>query len=153
IAGDHPLHNTLGNCAAGPQTAETLGAPDALLLGAPPDPEPEDEGIPLTYDYGSDSFLEPASGTDKAHLMLPEARSDCHYEAAMTDHPEAKEHRWVSDPMPTEFKLNRIVTLELYSETENELSSPGRICAFLFIRHDISATEWSDSRINNPETG
>ena len=38
IEGDHLLHNTLGTCASGPQTGATVGAPDALLLGAPPDP-------------------------------------------------------------------------------------------------------------------
>ncbi|HVY96017.1 MAG TPA: prepilin-type N-terminal cleavage/methylation domain-containing protein [Solirubrobacterales bacterium] len=152
IAGDHLVHNTLGNCAVGPKTgSKEPGAPDALLLGAPPDPAPEDEANPLVYDYSSDSYLH--SDTDKGLQLLAEDTSGCHWDTSKGANPEAKQHRWVSDPMPSKFKLNGLVTLELYAEAVSELGGPGRICAFLFIRHDTSATEWTDSRINNPELG
>ncbi|HXQ88245.1 MAG TPA: type II secretion system protein, partial [Solirubrobacterales bacterium] len=71
IAGDHLLHNTLGTCASGPRTGSTKnGAPDALVLGSPPDPDPVDEANPLLYDYSSDSYLEPTPDTDKGTQIL-----------------------------------------------------------------------------------
>ncbi|HET9153597.1 MAG TPA: hypothetical protein VFN85_05735, partial [Solirubrobacterales bacterium] len=51
---DHHLHNTLGTCADGQQEGSREGAPDALLLGSPPDPAPSDPSSPLVLDYSSD---------------------------------------------------------------------------------------------------
>lgn len=148
IAGDHPLHNTLGNCGAGLKTGESeAGAPDAMLLGAPPDPAPEDELNPLVYDYASD--FEPESNTDEGLQILREANSGCSFAPAKGAHPEAKQHRWLSDEMPIDFQMKGLATLELYSQTVNEISYPGRICVFIFIRHDDSPTEWTDTRLTN----
>ena len=54
------------------------GAPDALLLGSPPDPDPEDLNNPLKYDYANDSYLETSPDTDngrpdpqRRHQRLP----------------------------------------------------------------------------------
>ena len=58
----------------------TVGAPDALLLGAPPDPDPEDEDNPPLYDYSNDSYLEPTPDTDKGVQILRDDTSGCHYE-------------------------------------------------------------------------
>lgn len=152
IAGDHPLHNTLGNCGAGLKTGESeVGAPDALLLGAPPDPAPEDEFNPLVYDYASD--FEPESNTDEGLQVLREANSGCSFAPANGANPEAKQHRWLSDEMPIDFQMKGLVTLELYSQTVNEVSYPGQICVFLFIRHDDSPTEWTDTRLSDSVTG
>ena len=79
ITGDHLLHNTLGTCASGLQTGTTDGAPDALLLGGPPDPAPEDPSNPLLYDYSNDSYLEPTPDTDKGLQIRRDDTSGCHY--------------------------------------------------------------------------
>lgn len=142
ITGDHLLHNTLGTCASGLRNGQTKnGAPDALVLGSPPDPDPVDETNPLLYDYSSDSYLEPTPDTDKGVQILHDDSAGCNYVPKSSVHPEAKVHRWVTDPMPREFKMSGTVTLEFYSRTLNEASYPGTVCAFLFIRKETGSGE------------
>lgn len=142
IGGDHPLHNTLGTCASGPQIGRTAGAPDALLLGGPPDPAPEDPDNPLLYDYSSDSYLEPEPNTDKGLQIRRDEKVDgCHYdpakETASLD-PQSQVHRWVTDPMGSNFTLTGKITLEFYSRTINEAQHKGTLCVFLFKRHEAT---------------
>jgi type II secretory pathway pseudopilin PulG len=157
IVADHLLHNTLGTCASGPQTGQSRpGAPDALLFGAPPDPAPADELNPLLYDYSSDSYLEPTPDTDKGVQILHDDSAGCNYVPKSSVHPEAKVHRWVSDPMPRAFKMTGTVTLEFYSRTLNEASYPGTVCAFLFIRREVGTSESimaTDVMLENKATG
>lgn len=157
ITGDHLLHNTLGTCASGPRTGQTKnGAPDALVLGSPPDPDPVDETNPLLYDYSSDSYLEPTPDTDKGTQILHDDSAGCNFVPKSSVHPEAKVHRWVTDPMPREFKMSGTVTLEFYSRTLNEASYPGTVCAFLFIRSEVGSgeeTEATDTLLENKDTG
>ena len=151
IAGDHLLHNTLGTCASGPQTgSSTPGAPDALVLGAPPDPDPVDEANPALYDYSSDSYLEPTPDTDKGIQILHDDTAGCEFVPKSSVHPEAKVHRWVTDPLPNDFKMSGTVTVELYSRTLNEASYPGTVCVHLFDRDEAAA---KDTRLKNLETG
>lgn len=155
IVGDHLLHNTLGICADGLRNGQTKpGAPDALVLGSPPDPDPVDEFNPLLYDYSSDSYLEPTPDTDKGTQILHDDSAGCNYEPKSSVHPEAKVHRWVTDPMPYEFKMSGTVTLEFYSRTLNEASYPGTVCAFLFIRSEEGSgeeTEGTDELLENKD--
>lgn len=155
IEGDHLLHNTLGTCASGLRNGQTKnGAPDALVLGPPPDPDPADEFNPLLYDYSSDSYLEPTPDTDKGVQILHDDSAGCNYVPKSSVHPEAKVHRWVTDPMPKEFKMSGTVTLEFYSRTLNEASYPGTVCVFLFIRSETGsgeATEATDTLLENSE--
>lgn len=160
IAGDHPLHNTLGACASGPQTgSENQGAPDALLREAAPDPAPADESNPPLYDYSSDSYLAlPQSPeTDKGVQILHDDTAGCNYEPTSKVHPEAKIHRWVTDQMPREFKMTGTVTLEFYSRTLSEASYPGTVCIYLFDRHEEPGTEggirWIDERMQDAVSG
>lgn len=140
IAGDHLLHNTLGTCASGLQNGQSKpGAPDALVIGSPPDPDPADESNPLLYDYSSDSYLEPTPDTDKGVQILHDDSAGCNYVPKSSVHPEAKVHRWVTDPMPREFKMSGTVTLEFYSRTLNEASYPGTVCVYLFTRKEIGS--------------
>lgn len=140
IASDHLLHNTLGTCASGLQNGQSKpGAPDALVIGSPPDPDPADESNPLLYDYSSDSYLEPTPDTDKGVQILHDDSAGCNYVPKSSVHPEAKVHRWVTDPMPREFKMSGTVTLEFYSRTLNEASYPGTVCAYVFIRGETGA--------------
>ncbi|HEU4462937.1 MAG TPA: type II secretion system protein [Solirubrobacterales bacterium] len=155
ISGDHLLHNTLGTCASGLRNGQTKnGAPDALVLGPPPDPDPADEFNPLLYDYSSDSYLEPTPDTDKGVQILHDDSAGCNYVPKSSVHPEAKVHRWVTDPMPREFKMSGTVTLEFYSRTLNEASYPGTVCAFLFVRSEEGAgeaTKATDELLENSE--
>jgi len=155
ITGDHLLHNTLGTCASGLRAGSTLGAPDALLLGAPPDPAPEDETNPSLYDYSNDSYLEPTPETDKGVQILRDNTSGCHYNPTGTVHPEAQVHRWVGDPFAAAFKMTDKVTLEFYTRTINESLSHGTLCVYLFSRHETgsgSSTVATDSLLKDKNT-
>ncbi len=155
IAGDHFLHNTLGTCASGPQIGTTIGAPDALLLGAPPDPDPEDESNPSLYDYANDGYLEPTPDTDKGAQIKRDDTSGCNYTPTGTVHPESQVHRWVGDPFAGEFKMNGKVTLEFYTRTLNDALYPGTLCVFLFKRHETGSGESTvatDSLLNDKST-
>ena len=134
IIGDHLLHNTLGTCASGPQTGTTPGAPDALLLGGPPDPAPEDPTNPPLYDYSNDTYLEPTPDTDKGVQIRRDDTSGCHYTPTGTTNPESQVHRWVTDPCAADFKMTGKVTLEFYTRTLNNGSTPAQLCVYLFDR-------------------
>lgn len=155
ITGDHLLHNTLGTCASGPQTGTTIGAPDALLLSAPPDPDPEDESNPPLYDYSNDSYLEPTPDTDKGVQIRHGDTSECHYTPTGTVHPESEVHRWVTDPFAAEFEMSGKVTLEFYTRTLNDALYHGTLCIYLFDRHPVAAEEAKveDTQLINSATG
>lgn len=166
IAGDHPLHNTLGTCASGLQHEGTLGAPDALLLGQPPDPQPEDPNLPLFYDYSEDCYLEPSPDTDKGVQLLngeaegceyiSEGAKGCNYQPAGR-HPEARWHRWVTDPMKSDFIMTGKVTIEFYTRTLDDLeNTKGTLCVYLFKRHEKEESGElvaEDTRLTNANVG
>jgi len=145
VASDHLLHNTLGTCAGGPQTGTRAGAPDALLLGGPPDPAPADPDSPLLYDYSTD--IEPIVDTDKGVQIRRDDTADCHFLPTGTTSPASQVHRWVTDPMPSDFTMTQKVTIELYTQTLANGSYSGALCIYLFRRHetgvapDIVATD------------
>jgi type II secretory pathway pseudopilin PulG len=141
IEGDHLLHNTLGTCASGPKTGSTIGAPDALLLGAPPDPDPLDDSNPLLYDYANDGYLEPTPDTDKGVQIKRDDTSGCHYTPTGTVHPESQAHRWVTDPLASEFTMTGKVTIEFYTRTLNDALYHGSLCVYLFKRHETGSVE------------
>jgi type II secretory pathway pseudopilin PulG len=139
ILGDHLLHNTLGTCADGPKTGPgEPGAPDALLLGGPPDPAPADPAIPPLYDYSDDTHLDPMQPmpeTDKGLQIRRDDTPDCHYEPTGTVNPESQIHRWVTDPFAADFVLTDSVTLEFYTRTLSDEPHDGQLCVFLFLAH------------------
>jgi hypothetical protein len=156
ITGDHLLHNTLGTCASGSQTGTIVGAPDALLLGAPPDPDPEDESNPALYDYSNDGYLEPTPDTDKGVQIKRDDTSGCNYKPTGTVHPESQSHRWVTDPFAAAFEMNGKVTLEFYTRTLNDALYHGTLCVYLFDRHETGSgksTVATDSLLDDAETG
>jgi type II secretory pathway pseudopilin PulG len=136
ITGNHLLHNTLGVCADGLQTGGTHGAPDALLLGEPPDPAPEDTNDPAFYDYASDYYLDPNPDTDKGLQIRPDDTEGCHYEPVGKTTPQSQVHRWVTDPMTSDFKLSGKVTIEFYTRTLNDAEHKGTLCVYLYDRHE-----------------
>lgn len=136
ITGDHLLHNTLGTCASGLQTGNTLGAPDALLPSAPPDPAPDDPAVPGVFDYANDSYLEPVPNTDLGVQLKRPDSAGCDF-AGTGGNPTATIHRWVSDPMTSAFSMTGKVTLEFYTRAINDASHSGKLCMFLFKRHEV----------------
>jgi hypothetical protein len=139
ITGEHLLHNTLGTCVDGLHTGSTKGAPDALLLGAPPDPAPEDPSNPPLYDYANDFYLEPTPDTDKGLQIRRDDTSGCHYVPTGSANPESQVHRWVTDPVAANFTLTGNVTLEIYTRTLNDALYTGTLCAYLYKRHEAGS--------------
>jgi hypothetical protein len=148
ISGDHLLHNTRGACLNGPQTGSTLGAPDTLIPAQPPDPNPDDPGLPLQHDYSNDTYLEPSPNTDKGVQLLRQDTNGCSYTPGGAT-PEAKIHRWVTDPMLSSFTMNGNASLYFFSRTINQAIHQGRLCVYLFIRSAADV----DTLIVNQETG
>ncbi len=136
---NHLLHNTLGTCASGPQTGTTPGAPDALLLGSPPDPDPEDINDPLKYDYANDSYLDTSPDAGVGVQIRKDDTNGCHYTPTGTTNPESQVHRWVTDPMAESFVLNSKVTLEVFTQSINKAQSSGKLCIYLFKRHEVGS--------------
>lgn len=154
ITGDHLLHNTLGTCADAGQTGSTPGAPDALLLGAPPDPAPEDEFNPLLYDYADDFYLEPTPDTDRGLQIRRDDTIGCNFDPTGSANPESQVHRWVSDPMQVDFEMTDKVTLEFSTRTLNDALHSGTLCVFLFKRSESGTPpKASDTRLVNVDTG
>lgn len=151
IAGNHKLHNTLGTCASGMQNETTLGAPDTLVLGVPPDPDPVDESNPLLYDYSDDFYLEPNPDTDKGVQIL-KGDTGCVYTPTEEPHREARTHRWVTDPMKSDFKMVENATLEFHTRTLNDESYNGKLCIFLFKRHEVGGVA-TDTLLTNKADG
>ena len=136
---NHLLHNTLGTCASGLQTGATKGAPDALVLGSPPDPEPEDINIPARYDYANDSYLDTSPDAGVGVQIRKDDTNGCHYTPVGTTNPESQVHRWVTDPMATSFVLDGNVTLEVFTQSINKAQSSGKLCIYLFKRHETGS--------------
>jgi hypothetical protein len=135
ITGDHLLHNTLGTCASGLQTGSSkVGAPDALLLSGPPDPDPEDDSNPALYDYSNDFYLEPTPDTDKGLQIRHDDTEGCQYVPTGTASPESQVHRWVTDPFVHDFSMSGKVTLEFYTRTLNDNLYTGKLCVYVFDR-------------------
>jgi type II secretory pathway pseudopilin PulG len=154
VTGDHLLHNTLGTCASGMQTgSKTPGAPDALLLSVPPDPDVNDESNPPLYDYADDFYLEAAAETDKGLMILRDETVNCPFTPTGTTRPETQTHRWVTDPMTSDFTMLEKATLEFYTRTLNDEPYSGQLCVFLFKRHEKAGSPPTDSRLTDKSTG
>jgi prepilin-type N-terminal cleavage/methylation domain-containing protein len=137
ITGNHLLHNTLGTCASGTQSGATSGAPDAMVLAAPPDPAPEDLSNPPEYDYSNDSYLNLTPNTDTGlQVRKAESGTGCNYVPTGATYPQAEVHRWVTDPMMLNFSMTGKATLQFYTGALGTSTAGGKICVFLFKRHE-----------------
>lgn len=153
--GDHPTHNTRGDCDDGLRTGPVPGAPDLLW------PEPPDEEEDLNYDYATD--VEPKSGVDNGLQLLP--GDDCGTTAALDlaggvasepdPRPDAfqKVHRWLSPPVPAhegsqDLLLTGDGTLSLWTRTLGEAVYAGRICAWIFVRSQDGSTVTDTFAVN-----
>ncbi|HET6570444.1 MAG TPA: hypothetical protein VFG58_03040, partial [Solirubrobacterales bacterium] len=134
--GDHPLHNTLGTCASGMQTGATLGAPDALLLGSPPDPAPADEAFPARLDYSDDYLGQVTPETAWGIQLVPDDTGGCHFPPTGSSQPEWQMHRWVTDPMASDFTLTENATVDFFTRALSDQPYGGTLCIYLFDRHE-----------------
>jgi hypothetical protein len=133
---NHLLHNTLGTCFNGLRTGSTAGAPDALLNTAPPDTDPSEPGLPAPYDYADDAYLEPTpDGSDRGIQLLRQDANGCSYTPGGTT-PEAKIHRWVSDPMSQSFSMTGRAVVEFTTRAINDANHKGKLCFYLFVRSE-----------------
>lgn len=160
ITADHALHNTLGTCASGQQTGSTLGAPDALLTGAPPDPAPEDPNLPVLYDYSNDYSNSITAATAKGIQIRREDTSGCNPSPSGSN-PQWQVHRWVTDKMPKNFVMTSgesvgSVTIDFFTRALSDLQYTGKLCIYLFVRkEEVSGGELKakDSFLANREGG
>jgi type II secretory pathway pseudopilin PulG len=152
LNGDHPAHNTRGDCANSLRTGNVPGAPDLLWTEAP------DEGKDFEYDYATDVLPQPAG--DDGLQLLP--GGDCG-STQMTDlarglatEPDAepttfqKVHRWLSPPIPAgeDVLLTGDGTLSLWTRTIGGVVYKGRICAWLFVRTNAATTVTDTLAVN-----
>ena len=150
ITGDHLLHNTLGVCADGLHNGTEPGAPDALLLSSPPDPTPEDPSTPALYDYSNDNYLDTNPDTAKGVQIRSENSQGCNYVPTGDPHPESQIHRWVSDPLASDFTMTGDATLEFYSRSLTDSQpSTGTVCVYLFVRREGSGNPPTDELLTN----
>ena len=145
IAGSHPLHNRLGTCASGPKPGATPGAPDALILGSPPDPFPEDASLPAEYSYSSDYPLLTLAGAAKGIQLRRDETNGCHYTPTGSSVPQWQVHRWVTDPLATDFTMSGQVTLSAWTRALVSPTSKATLCIYLFDR----AAEGEDFPLTN----
>lgn len=144
IIESHTLHNTLGTSCASASTA-----PDALVLGAPPDPTPQDPTTPLEYDYSTDYPLGVVATAAKGIQLRRDDSSGCHEVPTGTSVPQWQVHRWVTDPMPSELTMSERVTLVIKTRAINETGYTGTLCIYLFDRNEAGV----DSYFLNKQTG
>jgi type II secretory pathway pseudopilin PulG len=159
VAVDHPLHDTLGTCSEGPQTGEVNGAPDALLTGSPPDPAPNDTSIPALYDYSNDYVntgkLTPE--TAKGLQIQRQNTSGCNPKPEGTA-PQWQVHRWVTDPMLKPFTMTSgesvgHVTIDFFTRALSDSQYTGKLCIYLFARHETGSPTPEDNYLSNREGG
>jgi hypothetical protein len=109
------------------------------VLGSPPDPDPEDINNPVKYDYANDSYLDTSPDTGVGVQIRKDDTNGCHYTPLGTTNPESQVHRWVTDPMTESFILNGTVTLEVFTQSINKAQSSGKLCIYLFKRHEAGS--------------
>lgn len=158
ISGDHALHNTLGTCASGQQTGATVGAPDALLTGAPPDTYPEDATLPALYDYSNDYINPLTAATAKGIQIRREATTGCN-PSPEGSAPQWQVHRWVTDQMSKEFVMTSgegvgSATIDFFTRTLSDSIYTGKLCIYLFVRREEgSPPKAKDELLANREGG
>ncbi len=147
IAASHTLHNTLGTCASTDGTA-----PDALVLGSPPDATPADPTQPLEYSYSTDYPLQVISPAAKGIQLRRDDSSGCHNVPTGTAVPQWQVHRWVTDPLAADLVMSERVTLVIKTRAINETGYTGALCVYLFDRTEEGA-KYSDAYLLNKQTG
>jgi hypothetical protein len=128
---DHAAHNTLGECADGPQTGVVPGAPDLLLTQKPP--------VGPSYDNDFATDLEPSAdpAADRGLQLSAQSGDGCDYTPEGID-AQHQVHRWLTPAMTSTYSLEGDASLSLFTRTMPGASHPGKVCVYLF-RREINA--------------
>ena len=107
------------------------------------------------YDYSNDSYLEtPVEKTDKGLQLRKDDKGECNYVPTGVTTPQSQIHRWVTDPFPSVFKMTKSVTLEFYTVSLSEEPYTGKMCVYLFKRHEVGTPPVAtDTLLVNSSTG
>ena len=163
ISGDHKAHNTRGLCSNGLQTGDNStcgllhnipcpGAPDLMYTEAPPcagSPPDCTTAQPL-YDYATDVDPTRDPNNDKGlQFRAGPACNSCQstWDTSLSVLNDSfdpqyfqKVHKWVSPPIPSGYGpivFNGTGELDLWTKTVNNAVQSGKICAYLFYRHQV----------------
>jgi type II secretory pathway pseudopilin PulG len=142
----HALHNTLGTCASTNGTA-----PDALVLGSPPDPAPADPLQPLEFNYSNNYPLQITAAAAKGIQLRRDDSAGCYYVPTGSSVPQWQVHRWVTDPLASPLTMSERVTLVIKTRAISEVPYNGTLCVYLFDRTD-NGTEAKDALLLNKQT-
>jgi hypothetical protein len=142
--GDHPTHNTRGECTNGLQTGNQPGAPDLLWPEAPnliEEENAEKESESPVYDYATD--VEPKVEPDRDKGLQIKLGGECGAMPAteVRSQPDGAEtmfqqlHKWVTPPVDTkDLALTGEGTLNLWTQSIEHGVYPVTICVWLFVR-------------------
>ena len=101
-------------------------------------PTPKTKQLPPLYDYSNDSYLEtPVEETDKGLQLRKDDTGECNYVPTGVTTPQSQVHRWVTDPFAKNFKMTKSVTLEFYTRSLSDELYTGKLCVYLFKRHEV----------------
>jgi hypothetical protein len=160
ITADHLTHDTLGACSAGMKTGPpgvlgaNAGAPDLMFTQAAPCANNDCTQPQPLYDYATD--VEPTQNADQdkgLQEMVPSnsltgggcatdlnalTTSGLSSLLSLGTDPEWYVHKWVSPTVPSNWNnviLDGTGTLNVWTQTINGATYPGRMCVWLFTRH------------------
>ena len=143
VVSDHAVHNTRGVCSNQLQNANTPGAPDLMVTHAPP----LISETPL-FNYATDVTSRDPS-LDKGLRLLKPSTNGCPgldiagvggASDALSPSPKPYLwiHKWLAPPIPTGFnvQLNGSGALDLWTQSIDAAAYSGKICIWLFQRHN-----------------
>lgn len=142
---NHATHNTLGACSAGVQTGTTPGAPDRLFK------TPVPGSFTGSFDFSTDLLTQAASDEG---LQMPVQPKQCDYSPSRSD-AHLQVHRWLTGPVTaaSDFVVDGVASLTLYSKTINNAVHSGKLCLWLFTREPTNTEGEADNLVTNASTG
>ncbi len=143
----HAAHNTLGPCSAGAQTGLTAGAPDRLFKA----PVPNTAAFTGSFDFSTDvTTLAPSD----QGLQMPVQPKQCDFSPSRAD-AHYQVHRWLTAPVTgsSDFVIDGVASLSLYSKTINDAVHSGKLCIWLFTREPTATGGEADNLVIDSTTG
>jgi Tfp pilus assembly protein PilV len=147
VPSNHLTHNTLGPCSAGVQTGSTPGAPDRLFKS----PVPNTGAFTGGFDFSTDVVTQ--ASADEG-LQMPVQPKQCDYSPSRSD-AHFQVHRWLTAPVTgsSDFVVDGVATLTLYSKTINDAIHTGRLCVWLFTREPTNTGGEADNLVTDATAG
>jgi hypothetical protein len=147
LVGDHLVHSTDGDCSAGTKDSSSCGpqgcpkgAPDLLVTASPP----QSSETPLS-NYSTDllpahyGLLMPKPSSTLGNGCLTNSLFQLPADLATNDPDPTKAetiHKWLSPPMGSGYNISLTgkATLDLWTQSVNQVSYSGNVCIWLFAR-------------------